>query len=294
MVEDGLTLAVVGTATRQGTQRRMLCDAVAEHRFPHPTGHPPDVLAVAVVDGTGSSPAVAEAAYLAAEVAARVAARHNTIAGVLAATQLLANPTVPIPAPDGSLVLARLRRGAATIAHVGDCRAYGWTHRRLHPYTVDHTLGQRLRAQGAPDEQAAGHDHQTVNSIARATISTITVTTIDDPLIVLTTDGVHQALTHDQIAAILTDHDDDPGACADALVAAAHAARPQDDATAVAIHRSAQPATDPDRQRARPASSPTHPAPTHTGKEVPLMTDNDPDTADPDATQPVTVDDNDD
>lgn len=238
MVKDGLTLAVVGTATRQGTQRSLLCDAFAEHRFPHPSRQRPDILAVAVVDGTGSSPAVAEAAYLAAEVAARVAARHNTIAGVLAATQLLANPAVPIPAPDGSLVLARLRRGAATIAHVGDCRAYGWNHQRLHPYTVDHTLGQRLRAHGAPDEQAAGHDHQTVNSIARATISTITISTISDPLIVLTTDGVHQAVTHDQIAAILAEHND-PGACADALVVAAHTARPQDDATAVVIHRSA-------------------------------------------------------
>jgi hypothetical protein len=229
------TAVMVGIATSQG-RRGHNADATAEHGVAS-TG----ILAVAVVDGTGSTAEVAETMPLVAQVAARYGCRYGAMPGVLAATAMLADPVTEFPEPDGVMVLAVIRPGEPiVIAHVGDCRAYGWTESgELHRLTVDHTKGQRLRHEGVTDQEAAGYDHVVINSIARATVGTVALVETFDPRVILTSDGVHSVLTEDAITTIAREHDSDPQSCAEALVTAARETSPRDDATAAVIVRPA-------------------------------------------------------
>jgi protein phosphatase len=227
--------AVFGTASIQGS-REFGCDAAAGYWLAGT-----DVTAVAVVDGMGSTAAVAEVAPLLARVAVRVGARKTALPGILAATEMLADPTVELPEPDAVLVLAVSRPGEpVVIAHVGDCRAYGWDGSELRRLTVDHTKGERLRHDGMSDEQARRYDQVPVTTVARATVGTISLRETFDQVIVLTSDGVHKVVPHERMARIVAEHATDlhmadPGACARALVDAVHAAGGRDDATAAVL-----------------------------------------------------------
>jgi len=222
----------VGVASRQG-QREFLCDAAAHHRFPDDAD---GVLAVAVVDGISNDADVATAAYLCAENAVRIGARWGATPGVMAAAGLLADTMSETPSPDAVIVLAVCRPGTpVVIAHVGDCRAFGWDGTALYRHTDDHTHGARLRAHGVSEDVAARSDRFVVTSLATTTVTTISVCTTNDQVIVLTSDGAHKALSDAQIAELLREHTGDAGACAQAIVDAAHTADPRDDATAAVI-----------------------------------------------------------
>jgi PPM family protein phosphatase len=227
--------ATVHIAQNQG-RRAFNADAVAHYRRPR-TG----VLAVSVVDGIGSDADVAELMPLLATAAVRVAARDGARTGVLTATHIAAEPLDQLPAPDGVMVLAVIPPDEpATVAYVGDCRAYGWSDGELHQLTVDHTYGEELRQHGAPEQHAARHDHQVLTTIARATVATVTVITdIPHQRLLLMSDGAAKKLTHEQLAEIARQHEADPQACADAIIAAARAAGSRDDATVAVVTRPA-------------------------------------------------------
>jgi protein phosphatase len=203
-------------------------------RYPAEDG----TLAVSVVDGSGDDREVSKLALLAAEVSVRVGARRGVVPGVLAATELAANAHVEFPKPDGVMVLAVVRPGQpVVVGHVGDCRAYGWSGGKLEQLTVDHTQGQRLRHEGASETEAASVDHVVGVSIARATVGTVALRECGDPIVVLTSDGVHRAISPQTIAAIVSENRADADACALALMDAARATGFHDDATAAVIIR---------------------------------------------------------
>ncbi|MFD9072839.1 hypothetical protein, partial [Streptomyces lasiicapitis] len=155
---------------------------------------------------------------------------------------LLAAPPAPAGAEaDGVAVAAQVRPGDdyTLIGWVGDCRAYGWNGVRLKLYSNDHTVGDQLRANGAALELAEQHDNWLRTSLSHAAVGTVYMATIPDPLVILTSDGVHDQIGHTQMEALVRDHAHDPQALADALVAAAEPDDEgyRDDATAVIIRR---------------------------------------------------------
>ena len=223
--EPDLAPAIVSRASKRGPQRPLNADVFAEHRF-----H--DRLAIAVVDGTGSTPEVAEFATLAAQVAVRVAARRTPLLGVLAAYELNADPAAEFPKPDGAIVVATTQPNKSwSIAWAGDCMAYGYRDGVCTRLTSPHTAGQRLRDQGADEEIASAHDHQIFNGIGRAAAGGVPVVWTSAPVLVLTSDGLK--LSEEQIGTILTGHKNDLSGCADELVIAARTADSKDDITVI-------------------------------------------------------------
>lgn len=239
---DNATAPVVGMTSSRG-HREFNCDAATDHLF---GGN--GVLAAAVVDGTHDSLEVADVAFLAAGTAVRVGARKGALPGLLAATELIADPTVEFPKPDGVMVLAVCRPGQPTvIVHVGDCAAFGFdtcddaTIRRL---TEDHTKGERMRLHGEPDDEAATRDRIITNSIGRATLGTISLTETRAQTVVLASDGVHRTLSIEDMTTIVREHYTAPTTCADLLVNAALSAGSRDNATALVLTYPEPPATD--------------------------------------------------
>ncbi|MDT0307195.1 hypothetical protein RM780_09495 [Streptomyces sp. DSM 44917] len=229
-----------GAASRRGV-REVNADASAVHQVPG-TG----VVAAAIVDGIGSSPAVARMAAVAAEVAARVGARRTPTIGILAAAELVAatdaatiDPEAEIP--DGVAVLAVAEPGHPTaIAWTGDARAWGWDGRDLRQLTTDHTVGEYLRhnSGGGPIELlAAVHDNWVRASLGQSSIATVHAADATDPVVLLTSDGVHDSLTHADLTALVRDNESDPDALTAAIVAAVSADPDgyRDDATAIAL-----------------------------------------------------------
>jgi serine/threonine protein phosphatase PrpC len=224
-------------ASRRGT-RDHNCDAAGT--FVGPDG----TTLAAVIDGTGNSAALAHLTSVMATVAVRVAYRHGSLPGLLTAGDLLVDDDY-----DAAAVLAAADPdGEITVAWIGDCRAYRWHHDQLDQYTTDHTMGQQLRASGGvPVEFAATHDHWLRTGLRAATAATVRQVWIPDydqplpagDLILLTSDGVHDQLDRDTIAALVSTHATDLQALADALVTAAPATDGyRDDATvAVIAHR---------------------------------------------------------
>lgn len=204
-------------ASRQGV-REYCADAAAIHTPPGSS-----IVAAAVVDGIGSTAEVAAWAHVAAEVAARVGARRTAMMGLLAAAELTAAPAAEM-APDGVAVVAVAHPGdEVSIAWTGDARAYGWDGSRLLQYSTDQTMGEWLRVSGGPAvdlSTAAGHDHWILSTLGRASIAAVRTTQIPDGLIILTSDGVHDALEREVMERLVKEYAGDPQALADALVSA--------------------------------------------------------------------------
>jgi protein phosphatase len=232
----------VGVSSSRGN-RDFNCDTAADYWFPAN-----GVLTAAVVDGTGNSLEVAHIAFLAAHAAVRVGARKGAVPGLLAATELIADPTVEFPKPDGVMVLAVCRpRQPTVIVHVGDCAAFAYDERDnvgLCRLTEDHTKGQRMRLHGHPEDEAAKRDRIITNSIGRATIGAITLTETSAHTVVLVSDGVHRALSIEDMKAILREHHTEPATCAGLLVDAARSAGSGDDATALVLTHPVPPVAD--------------------------------------------------
>ncbi|MCP2262665.1 Serine/threonine protein phosphatase PrpC, partial [Streptoalloteichus tenebrarius] len=201
----------------KGPKRPLNADAYAHHVH---NGR----LAVAVVDGTGSTPEVAEFAQLAAQVAARVAARRTPVWGVMAAAELCADPTGAHPGPvtNGAIVVATAMPDREwLIAWSGDSDAYGWDadDRGVWRLTTPHTEGQRMREAGEADEEARRHDNVLLRSLRTAPTDGIDAVRSEARYLILASDGLHR-LPADEMAAILTEHSDDPETCAQQLVKA--------------------------------------------------------------------------
>lgn len=219
----------VGIASEKGPNRRRNADAAELHRW---RGR----LAAAVVDGTGSTPEVAEFAQHAAYHGVRVAARRSPMLAILAVAEAVADPLEGLPSPDGAMIVAVAEPGEPWyLAWTGDCKAYAWDGTDLHCITTAHTLGQMMRDSGEDEDTARRHDNHLYHSISRATISSVPTATSPHRLVVLVSDGVK--LSEDLLQNIVAKHAAEPTVCAQELVAAARAAGSGDDATAlVAAH----------------------------------------------------------
>lgn len=223
------------TASRQGV-RPFNADAAAIH---HMSGT--DVVGAAVVDGIGSSAEIAETSRICAEVAARVGARRTATIGILAAAELVSAPAASAISPDGVAVLAVAEPGQDTaIAWTGDARAYGWDGTQLRQLTTDQTVGEWLRQNnggGDLDALAAHHDNWIRSSLGRCTVATVHACSTDAPLVLLTSDGVHDQVEHDVLEDLVRMFANEPCTLANAVVgeAAADAGGYRDDATVIVL-----------------------------------------------------------
>ncbi|MCZ1012171.1 PP2C family protein-serine/threonine phosphatase [Streptomyces lydicus] len=229
---QGVTAAA---ASRRGT-RDHNADGWAIHTYPVA-----ELTAAVVVDGIGNSPEVAELSQLAAHVAARVGVRKGRMAGLLAAAELYNDPGATVVEPDAVAVLALAEPGEGTLlSWVGDCRAWGFDGRQLRQYTTDHSMGEHLRYNGGKWidlAKARLHDNWVLATLGRAVVASVCQVDIPDPLVVLTSDGVHDSLDEEELDGLVHAHPDDPQALADALTTAARADKKgyRDDATAVVL-----------------------------------------------------------
>lgn len=232
----------VGTACDQGP-RPSQCDAAAVHHQDN------GAWAAAVIDGYGPHPDVPVAARRAAEAAVEAGARYGARGGLLAAGRTLTRTDAEgWPEPDcvGAVVACDLH-GELTAAWTGDVRVYtlhdlGSDRTLLYQQSADHTEGQRMRdaaAAGEPlTEDPAEHDHVVTTTLGQLPSGAVEMdsTTLPDRCagVLITSDGVHDALTHAQLTHLVATTPD-PDECAAALVAAARAAdadRDEDQAVA--------------------------------------------------------------
>lgn len=225
----------IGKATREGTIVPS-GDAVAVHVQKDGT------TAAALVDGTGHSRRVASVAQLLATVIARTAARRGALAGLLTGTELVADPgSGEEPEPDAVAVIAtaRAETDQIRIAWVGDCRAYALEDGQLRPLTADHNLAEQLAACGYEGEIPGLAAKWVRTTVRTAAVATVAEAWTDCPLVVLTSDGVHDQVPHGAMEALALTHEGEPQALAEALVAAAGigADGARDDATAIVIRR---------------------------------------------------------
>ncbi|MEU3972359.1 hypothetical protein [Streptomyces bacillaris] len=234
------TTITTGLATREGTVQDN-ADAARVYRMSTGT------VGAAVIDGIGHGPRTSATAPLLAETAARVTAHRGALAGILSAGLLVADEGHDGEEADAVAVVALVEEAYTRIAWVGDCRAYGWDGTRLRRYSTDQTMGQWVRRYGPPVEIAAHFDDWVRVSLQSATVATTCELDIPDPLVILTSDGVHDQVPEHDMTDLVRTHARTPQALANALVAAARADESgyRDDATAVVIAVAGRRADDP-------------------------------------------------
>lgn len=206
------------TASTQGP-RTINADAVATYGG-----------VVALADGVGDSADAARAALTAVTAAVRMPAVAGPVAALSAAHYAL-------PADgDCVLVVAQPYAGGYHIGWVGDVRAYAWDGVDLWQLTRDHTLAQYFRDHGGQVQPRM--EHLVTTSVRTAAATDYGLTATGAPNLLLTTDGVHKTLTHDQMTDVLRTARNP----ADALVSAALAQGTKDNTTAVLLSRAPVPA----------------------------------------------------
>jgi PPM family protein phosphatase len=227
----------VALATREGTGGD-LADASATYTASDGT------VAVAVIDGIGHEEDIVALAPVLAQVAARVGGRRGALPGLLTAALLVEGRGMYAPGPDAVAALVVARPGGPVVGvWAGDTRIYGVSRDgRLRQYSTDQTWGQQLREWGMPVDVARHGDDLIRQPLSRATAATITEVLIPvDETVIITSDGVHDQVEPDRLAALASQHANDPQSLADALVAAARANADgyRDDATALVLPRGA-------------------------------------------------------
>ncbi|MEC3982246.1 PP2C family protein-serine/threonine phosphatase [Amycolatopsis sp. H20-H5] len=180
----------------------------------------------ALADGVGDDPGAAKAARTAASVAVRTPVAEGPVAAVLAAQRAVRELG---GTGDSVLVVAMPTAGGYRVAWVGDARAYAWDGFVLRQVTTDHTLAEYFRAQ---DQPTAPHmEHIVTTSVRTAHENEIGTAEVAGGGLLLTSDGVHKALTVAMMAAILAE----PGKAAAALTETAIAVGGTDNATAIFV-----------------------------------------------------------
>ncbi|NMO93634.1 PP2C family serine/threonine-protein phosphatase [Actinomycetospora sp. TBRC 11914] len=195
-------------------------------------------IAVAVADGVGDSSAAATAARAAADHAVRAAVLDGRAdLAVLAARDVLLAAGCSL-AGDAALTVALgpgpgSVRAPWAVAWVGDCRAWSWDGRALHPLTHDHTVAAEMRAAGVVVAPRLEHVLTTsVRTVRGAT--EIGLTAVPAPTaLVLASDGVHRRLDPARLAGVVA-HVPAP-ALPRTLVDTARSAGTTDNATALVV-----------------------------------------------------------
>lgn len=197
-------------------------------------------LAAALVDGIGHTARVSSGVRRMAWAAARLAAQLDGRSALVTVGRIVADPgTAEEKEPDGPAVVAVARQGEGVIVHwLGDCRAYGWDGYHLHQRTTDHTMGECLwvNAAGGALPEYTAHNNWVLLTLSRALPTTVFEVEIDDDLVLLTSDGVHDSVPHTQLESLVREHTGDPQTLADTIVAATpNTDGSRDDATAIVL-----------------------------------------------------------
>jgi protein phosphatase len=190
----------------------------------------------AVADGIGDTLAAAHAARLAADVAARAVARPNPTSSVSqtgpANALLAAQTAVRLGAPDDPaamagdtvLVIATLLPphlgGGFSVAWAGDSRAYYWDGVSLTQLTTDQTVAEYFRSRGQPVPPRM--KHVVTNTVRLSTPHNIgrIITEGIPGRLVLTTDGIHGTLDHEELVGIVSTAGDSCATAAGLVLAA--------------------------------------------------------------------------
>jgi protein phosphatase len=124
-----------------------------------------------------------------------------------------------------TLVALWFTEGRAFIAHVGDSRAYFCRYGVLLQLTTDHRLTEDARRAGMPEEEIAALPARVITRAlgmrAQVEIESLHADVAPGDLFLVASDGLTDALSQDEIEALLRKHRDDPAAAAGALVEAA-------------------------------------------------------------------------
>jgi len=232
------------------------CAALVELRVDG-AGAASQILLAVVADGMGGHLAGEVASrraadVVAAAVASRYAAQHSeeavNAAEVLTEAFGRANEEVyelgqgdETKTGMGTTLTAALVVGRQLcIAHVGDSRAYHIRDRAIRRLTTDHSLVQEKLDAGLITEEEALLSEQR-NELRRVVgiEPTVEADIIEEKLapgdvVVLCTDGVHNAVSDDQLLEVVTENGEAQRACQD-LVALAKAQGGSDNITAVCV-----------------------------------------------------------
>lgn len=138
-----------------------------------------------------------------------------------------------------TMVLALVSDGRATIAHLGDSRAYLFRAGRLEQLTADHTfVAEQVRAGLIPPENAASHPLRSRLTKAVGTAESVAPSIAEHELLagdllLICSDGLHGMASDEEIATALGP---DLDRSVKALVALANGNGGKDNIT-VAVHR---------------------------------------------------------
>jgi protein phosphatase len=202
----------------------------------------------AVADGMGGAQAGELASRLAAaaiEENAPAIRGEEGVAGVVrAANARIFEHSVRDPSAAGmgttaTVALVDEFAETATIAHVGDSRAYRYRDGVLEQLTTDHSLvGELVRSGRLTEAEAAVHPHRSVITRALGTeadveVDTLTVDLRPGDLVLICSDGLSAMVRDEEIVRLLEATASDPHDAADALIRAANAAGGEDNVTVV-------------------------------------------------------------
>lgn len=129
----------------------------------------------------------------------------------------------------------------ASLAHVGDSRAYLWHNHRLEPVTSDHSLVEAQVQAGLIDrEQSLKSEHQNILLRALGREPVVEVELAEVPMqtgdaLLLCSDGLTRMVPDEAIAAALAGGRGNPQGVCDRLVAAANANGGPDNVTVVVV-----------------------------------------------------------
>jgi PPM family protein phosphatase len=202
----------------------------------------------AVADGMGGAQAGELASRLAAaaleESASAIRGEEEVARVVRTANARIFEQSVRDPAAAGmgttaTVALVDESSGTATLAHVGDSRAYRYRDGTLEQLTTDHSLvGELVRSGRLTEEEAAVHPHRSVITRALGTeadvdVDTRTIDLLPGDLVLICSDGLSAMVRDDEIVRLLEATNGDPHDAAEALVAAANEAGGEDNVTVV-------------------------------------------------------------
>jgi protein phosphatase len=142
----------------------------------------------------------------------------------------------------GTTLVALLTDGSrATLAHVGDSRAYLQRDGKLHLLTLDHSrVFDMITYQRVPAERLRGHPHRHVITRALGVQASVEPDVGEFPvrggdLFLLCTDGLCGALEDTELSEALQEAGDDLEAAAELLIDLANEAGGEDNATALLL-----------------------------------------------------------
>lgn len=218
---------------REGNEDSYLVDAplfvVADGMGGHVAGDVASATAVEVLDERSSSMRASEPSSL-----------ESAIKEANVAIFKKAQSDAALRGMGTTCTLLMIDGSNAQFAHVGDSRAYLFRQGKLSQITEDHTLVNRMVAEGRIDEDEARH-HPQRSVITRALgvdsdvqVDLVSLRLEDGDRILLCSDGLTTMLENPDVSQVLS-NENDPQAAAENLIHAANAAGGEDNITAIVI-----------------------------------------------------------